>query len=112
MKQAMHQTQIETTNHRHPDLNWNHNPQKSTHETHEFRTNTVAHSQQTQSTKTPPKIQDQRQNPNAKEGGKENSTPPCHRLGLDLVGLMGSRWADGFWVDGLCDFQVDVLSHV
>ena len=44
----------------------------------------------------PPKIQDQRQNPNAKEGGKENSTLPCRHLGPDLVGLMGSRWADGF----------------
>ena len=84
--------------------------QKLTHETYEFRTNTVAHSQQTQSTKSPPKIQDQRQKPNAKEREKENSPPPCRRrLGPDLVGLMGSRWADGFQVDGLCDFQVDVL---
>ena len=51
-------------------------------------------------------------NLNVKEGGKENSTPPYRRLGPNLVGLMGSRWADGFQVDGLCDFQVDVLSHV
>ena len=53
----------------------------------------------------PKKIQDQRQKPNTKKGGKENSTPSCHCLGHDLVGLMGSRWADGFQVDGLCDFS-------
>ena len=62
----------------------------------------------------PPPLQNPRPatNPNVKEGGKEYSTPPWRRLGPNLVGLMGSQWADGFQVDGLCDFQVDVLSHV